>query len=554
MRFKGAFLKKTPTINQLENDQSSFIREEAGFSLLIVLLAISIIGGAFSSMLWYRSDAAIQRQAYAAGWQAFEIAKATRVFVRNATLNPVNLTSGVACCTQAQVQAQGGFIAIPLQDLINAGHLPAGFNARSPLDQQFTAYAGSYPLVPNPLAAGFPITGYLTSLTAGGGNRAASVASARTAAAMMQGAREAGLSSSAPLVVGGINQSEDCNPGDPAVVIWDTGCIGQTEWANATNTISAGGIPINAGDIIVPTWRAIDHDLRALMRYPQPENVGANTMLTDLHFGDATNFAANPDTAGNDNRVNINNLNGLDVSQLVLADQGAGVNVAGSENEQGLAFSSGALTFNQLVMSVGGNVVAQQDMTATTGAELGQALVGDGQVNIASGLSADDLIVTGDVTMNGNAVSLNSGNMSVTGATTAIGRAAFTTIGSAGAVNNLNVGSIGVAGPGQTVTNAVNNLEAFQLEGAANVFNAVQMTGGVVDISGANPYNIGGNPYGARFGAITGANDVDAAAGTTVRFENGAAIGTLSARELHVNRCSGQCPDEESNNPVNVNP
>ncbi|MBK68052.1 MAG: hypothetical protein CMP22_07990 [Rickettsiales bacterium] len=532
--------------NRFKNKVRNMLFKEDGFSLLLVLLATGVIAGVFSSILFYKTDVAIQKQAHAAGWHAFEVAKATRVFVRNANLDPFVLTNGITCCTDANVQAQGGFINIPFQDLINAGHLPANFANITPLGQQLSAFAGSYPLVTNPQTLGFPIAGYVLSSTAGGSARAGQVADVQTASSMMLGAREAGLSSSAPLIIGGVNQSEDCNPGDPALIIWDTGCIGQNEF----NAVA--GFGLNEGDLLVPTWRSIDHDLRALMRYEQPENVGANTMLTDLHMGDATDFAANPDAVGADNRVNINNLNGLDISSLVLADQAAIADLAGSEDEKVRQFGVGNLAFTELVISVAGNVNAAQNFSAgDVGAVGGGSAVVDGDLRATSGLTATDLMVANAIEMNGNAIGFNANSITINNATTQIARSTFSNTGQ---ITQLNIGGVALATNPQVIADSITNLESLDVQGIVTAFNNIAMSGGTVNVTGGNNYMVGAVPFDVRAGSIENIGNIVTSAATDVQFESGAGINRLDTRRVYVNQCSGDCVDETTNNPIDVTP
>lgn len=543
-------------IHKYHKNKNTFFQEEGGFSLLLVLLFIGVVSGGFTAAFWSQSEQHISRQAYASGWHLVEVSKAARVFVRDAALTSVVLSSGVPCCTQTDVELQGGSIEVPFQDLIDSGHLSPLLVNENALGQSLRVFAASYPPVVNPAAQNEVIASYVITDTAVAGTRTDNIIGAKTSSALMLGARDSGLSASAPLVIAGAAFGDDCG-GNPSVMIWDTGCLNQNDVDIIT--ADAGGIAIDDGQVIVPTWRVLDHDMRALMRFPQPENPSANQMFTDLHLGDPVDFAANPDTAGVDNRVDLENVDSVTMSGLELANQGgpgAGVN---DENETTLAFDM--VAYNELVMAVGGNVTGINNMSlqVTHGAEVGQSVNTVGDIFVADGVSVEeDLNVAQDIRVIGNATSLTTqGNLTVGAEMVGLSTVTLTTLEGAGpgqAIPDVDMQPGNGFATAGIYTQAITGLEQFAVsdQGTVNVLNQIDMAGGTITVTGGAPL---GGGFDARFGAIQGASgNITFNTATRPQFLGGGSFGASTMSGLHTNICNGQCPEETTNDGADVSP
>lgn len=529
-----------------------FVREE-GFSLLLVLLFIGVISSVFTVTFWRQSEQYINRQAYASGWHLVEVSEAARVFVRNASMNPVILTSGIQCCSQADVQNQGGSIEIQLNDLVASGHLSPLLNFENGLNQDLRVFAASYTPVADPLTQDLVITSYVVTDAAVAGTRSAMITNPRTAAALMLGARDAGMSASAPTIIAGVNLSDDCG-GDPAVMVWDTGCLTQDDVNTITDSadgIADGvGLVVGDGQVIVPTWRVIDHDLRAMMRYPQPENPSGNQMFTDLHFGDPVDFAANPDTAAVDNRVDMLNVGDAEMAQLSLENQG-GPGFAGSEAESALVFDM--VAYNEMVLAVGGDVnrTGNLNLEVTFGADVGESVNVVGDIFVANSVAVEeDLNVTNAILVEGDGVAMAIGGDAVfTGTATSFSEASFSSVDGGGAgvpVPDIDLQAGNGFAEADFFAQNVTSLDQIQANDSVfNVLNQLQMAGGTIDVVGGAPF---GGGYEARFGSISqvsGAVDINSAA--PPRLLGGGEFGPSTMSVLHTNICSGDCPDETTN-------
>lgn len=571
VNFKGLFyvlfiktyIDRLLQIKSRDRKASSQIFDESGFSLLLVLLSIGFVGSVLSGAIWYQTDAALRKNAEAAGWHLVQLSKAARVFVRDAAITPVALASGVICCSANNVQTSvtPGSIEITVPDLINAGHLPAAFTSVNPLSQNMRVFAASYPPTTTPATGGQPIAGYVITDPPAINSRAAALANANMAVALMEGAREAGLSSSAPLIVGGNNLGDNCS-GSPAVMIWDTGCLNQTD-VNTVTAASGTAITVNDGMVIVPSWRSVDHDLRALMRYPQPENVGANTMLTDMQFGTPGVAVAGvetytDDTGGANNRVNIINAGALTLSELRVVPQGF------NDDPWTLTYNDAAGTAttmaniqNQVLDLAGGlNMAGDMTLTDTAGSGLQRALWAENGSTISVIASVDvtggNMVVENESQLSDPDAELNTASLTVNTVTNIAGTTTNALGGSldgAGeATGSVGAISAGIGGnAGTIITEGVSNLEALEADGEIRVFNTLSQAGSItVGVTNPNPY-AGGSV--ARFQLLEG---------TTINvsgnalFEQGGNFGNepITIRQLHVNQCAGDCPDETTNDPV----
>lgn len=523
--------------------------KEDGFSLLIVLLFVGVIGSLFSGMLWYQQGEALRKKSFAAGWHLVQLSKAARIYVRDRSSSGLPADSAF---TSPNLLISSVEVTVP--DLIAANLLPTGFSSINPLGQNVRIFADNYP--PNGAPVGQVPTAYLITEEATIGTRASVYATARNMVSLMQGAREAGMAASAPLIANGVNSSDDCS-GSPAVMIWDTGCLNATD----IDKVTGSAVAIAEGQVIVPAWRVVNQDFRALMRYQQPENLGANTMLTDLHMGHATDPLNNPDAGGVENRFNISNLGELTVAGLFAADQGGDGDETDALDLDEVGAIGGEANSTKHVLNITGNLIANSGLEVSNtpaNSALPRALYLPGNA-----AATNTLAIAGDATAQ---------TMTSAGTITSMQNAGTPTIVAVGAINtadvsgfeqvNLqNLGSaavpanLAVSGDGSTkgslIVQDVNAADTMDVDGTAagadvRVFTQVTMNG-----TGPRQIAIQNTPILLN-GVKLRAGTLEATTITTPETflnDGGRVNGSASFTSLDVTRCDGECPDNLSNNP-----
>jgi|GEM_PF-2201412 len=268
-------------------------RAQRGFSLMLALIFVTVFAGALAAIATFNSYEIRQNEARVTGAEMLQIAKAARLFTRNLMAKNTNLRSLVVGYTgnplpaltvnnelsNVLVSAQ----TIPLQLLKDAGFLPQNFgrsNGTTALGQKIYVVLTNWKMgtvQPDTVPTAFI---YIDK-------------SSKSTPLLMQVAvevaRKQGLSITAPRFEGATNKSAPCSRDtspNNASGLWDTGCLTNAEFDALMDVISGPGTyTLQAGAIMVPAWKTIQPDLRAVMRYPQPENPGFATMLTDLQMG-----------------------------------------------------------------------------------------------------------------------------------------------------------------------------------------------------------------------------------------------------------------------------
>lgn len=313
---------------------------QAGFSLVVTLFFAGAVAAILTSLIYSTSRQSTQGKATATGWQITKIAQAARIYVRdqNAARAPgFSVTdlapsgAGPRLVTMAQIKA--------------AGLLPDSYAEVTPLRQNIRIIAANYPVRGNPADSGTLPSAYILI---GDNEQTDSL----TANLITEGARKYGLSISAPRFdSSGTNVSADCGAaGEVSFSIWDTGCLNEADFNVLAAVLPTTEQVFVAGNLLVPSWRAILHDARAVMRFPQQENNNYNQMQTDLAMGtvrrnldgSCADFARintgdaalsetpvcnvfDDNTAGIQNRrFDIIGMGGLDADQLIAANQSAG--------------------------------------------------------------------------------------------------------------------------------------------------------------------------------------------------------------------------------------
>lgn len=277
---------------------SGIKRAQQGVSLLLALIFVAFFGGILLVLIRFDAREVRQNEARVTGWEAVEIARAARLYVRDRYANDPSLRTTAATPSQ-----------IALSTLKSSGYLAANFGRFASGHDISALNQEIYVVMTNWSANGLggSVTDLATVPSAFIYFRNSSRSAPDLIVTAVESARGFGASVTAPLFdLTGANRSADCRGGGPAVGIWDTGCLQQSEFAAMA---SAAGLPstvFSGGSLIIPAWKAIQPDLRAVMRYPQPENPGYATMLTSLQMGTPTG-----DCAQQANQVSITTLNSV---------------------------------------------------------------------------------------------------------------------------------------------------------------------------------------------------------------------------------------------------
>lgn len=287
----GRVHKKRTLVNQknLENTIQDR-RSESGVSLLISLLFVGLIASLLTQFVIQENEISARSNAAAAGWQLAEVARAARVYVRNNsfTVDPVinGVTDGIADNTFDKnnlAVGAGPFVpnpvAITIAELEAAGLLPENFATLNAFRQTIEIYAANFPLDGDPTDPATVATAYVFLDNDGRG-------SATLNARIAEQAQKFGMQVSAPLFNAAANISDPCGV-TPAASTWDTNCLTEAQFTSVTGQAFAAGM------LMAPAWKAYQHDPRTIARFPQPENVGAGTMLTNLNMGRLDLDAAN---------------------------------------------------------------------------------------------------------------------------------------------------------------------------------------------------------------------------------------------------------------------
>ncbi len=370
-------------INRIIRLRASAARDE-GFSLVVVLLFVGVITSLVVLMELESREARILNESRVAAWHLATVAKAARVYARDQSLPGGPLEKNVLAVAPQE---------ITVGTLIGARLLPPDFNPVNNLGQPVRVFAGNFPVSGDPLDDDTVATAYVF-LDQGGPQ-----ADAGMMQYVIEAAREYGVTASAPLFDEfGVNISDDCGVA-PSTAIWDSGCLTSGEYAFLLGNPAAELLP---GTLMIPAWRASDHDTRAVMRFPQPENPGYATMLTNLEMGssllDADGnciaevevFSPSPEGSGvcdvepddssiadwrdADRRVDFLNVGNMDVNRVILTDQPGSAEVEVSFTGDPLTPVYADVdgdersipgTFGDEVLNVTGNVDAMGGLQAT---------------------------------------------------------------------------------------------------------------------------------------------------------------------------------------------
>lgn len=565
---------------------------ERGVSLLLALIFCAFFGAILVTMARYGASEGRQTEARVAGWELVQIAKAARLYVRDQwAVNP-------AFKTAAAIPSR-----ITMATLKAGGYLPAGFgrvngvNDISALNQEIYVILANW----SPSGLGGALTSSTTIPSAFVYFRDGGKSSANLVLELVNNARRFGATLTAPLFdFVGVNRSAICRGAGPAISIWDTGCMTQNEFATIAGAIGVPAVFVGGG-VILPAWKAVQPDLRAVMRFPQPENPGFATMLTDLQMGTPSGdtnpldndpctgnhvFMTTLDAAGNpattdsgvcktldddaaiNRRYNIDRVGNLTTQRIIAAAQTADF---GGESAAPIIG-----TANDEVMQITGDAALSSDLRVFNVKALPAGVTH--RFNVPNGT------VLGE--RNAYIYSQNLARRGIATMTSASANSIFTDALTTSNFNSLNAGTTPGSNPSLNVTSVANingpltvngggaselitetfnaangNVHATDTTGQVQITGTLAMHGTAMSVGNAAPMtDSSGNTYSAVFGDITGASEITAA-NTQLLSSSGSisAHATLNTNRIDTVRClegskvTGACPNRQYVQP-NITP
>jgi hypothetical protein len=341
-----------------------FARRDAskGVSLLFALVFVALLGSALASIAAFNAYKVRESEAQVTALELMEIGKAARLYVRDQMITNAALRTIGANPTRISFAAlrAGGYLPasfMPATSRYGAGTGRGVAGAeQTVLGQNIYIVMTNWPIPP--VAGTVDPTSVPTAIVL---VQDSARSDGPLVTEIVRTMRAKGATLSVPLFNGaGIDpNTADCRSSGDAVGLWDTGCLTQAEYTRLAS-ILPGPPTFTAGSLVIPAWKIAQPDLRAMMRFPQPENPGFATMLTDLRMGrptgDTDAAAANPDddpctgnhmtittsetnvngaatdsglcavvsdTGADNNRFNINNVNNMALQRLIASPQAA---------------------------------------------------------------------------------------------------------------------------------------------------------------------------------------------------------------------------------------
>jgi len=435
--------------------------KNGGFSLLIALLFVLAFASALASFTFGRQGENLRVAAEISGWQAAQLARAARIHVRNQMMIDSNLDTTLDL-------AGGGPQEIRVHDLIDLALLPQGFGHRindnrynNNLGQHMRVIMANHPVDGDPNDPRTVPTAYIYFEN-----------SEKSSPALIQdmvtAARLENVAVSAPLYNGNVNVTGDCNGLGDTVIAWDTGCLSNTEF----NAITGDNFEI--GSLMIPAWRSVRFDNRALMRFPQPEIAGALTMTTPLEMAiitacdtiqipedNGTGFtmedsgiceASDDDAVANINvRHDLLNVNTLEMDSFLIDPQ----------TTDDVRFNSTTGT-SSIVTETNPAFITGNNATIT-----GDAKVFQGDVTISRRLTVDDSIIVSNATGVSTSVDIN-GTMN--------GGDGFIT-------DTITFDGQTIIGNDLGVTNTVENIPTTTIDNNMQVTNTVRVQNNILSIN-----------------------------------------------------------------------
>ena len=248
---------------------------------MLALIFVAFFGGILVTIARFNASEVRKTEASVAGWEMVELAKAARLYMRDQyAVNPAIRTTAATPNI------------IPYSALLSGGYLPSNFGSRTDaggnpinaLNQRVYVIMTNW----SPTGIGGDVTNPATVPSAFVYFAPGGKASNDLMVDIVSAIRQQNVALTAPLWdTTNTNRSADCRGGGPAVALWDTGCMPPGEFATLVGPLGLS-TTFAPGGLLMPAWKAVQPDLRAVLRYPQPENPGYATMLTDLGMGTPT--------------------------------------------------------------------------------------------------------------------------------------------------------------------------------------------------------------------------------------------------------------------------
>lgn len=267
--------------------KSEHYKQEQGFSLVLALIFTGLMAATIATIVTATNKSALEEQANAVGWYAARVAEAARVYVRDQAANPSS--SYTATSLDASPRR------VSFNNLFEKGLLPPHFSTVSPMNQNVWIIAVNHPYGGDPTDPGTVPTAYVYLED-----------SPRSAPSIIMSVAEELRRQGIPVIApsfsaAGDNISNNCG-GDPAISIWDTGCLDETTFDDMLAVVSSAAA-FGPGALVLPSWKNQNLDTRAVMRYPQPENPSSSTMMTDMDMAQVNRNNVTEQCA---NRVEVN--------------------------------------------------------------------------------------------------------------------------------------------------------------------------------------------------------------------------------------------------------
>lgn len=427
-------------------------KHQRGFGLVIALFAVAIVTGLLTSLYQFQSGQYLVREAKIVGLEAVKISRAARIYSRDQIALIPDLV------TQLSIQADGfggsGPQLIDPDDIINAGLLPQGFarnngtNFTNTLGQTINIYLANYPIDGDPTLASTVPTAYVVFLD---NTKTTSRLNQDIVATM----RSQDVAISTPVFNGATNVTGVCNGRGDTVALWDSGCLDTLDYDLLVDGVagdSSGDDIFIPGSLIIPTWRTVSFDTRAVVRFQQPEQTDVQTMLTNLEMAEMNDCSLGV------NFINIPGENSL-TSETTLCSALSDINTTGSEvdnrrsifgvnniiNSSGLIINPQTNDINISASGIVTSAISEPDAFDITGSFIG---VGDAVINGNTTNITGDLVVDKNITVSGD-----------TGGATLPASAAIGTINARrSSSTDLNVVSRAILSNDVTVGNVTENI------------------------------------------------------------------------------------------------
>lgn len=378
-------------------------RREGGFSLMLALIAVAVIGSAIALNLNLNNERMERERAGQTAWLVEQVSQAARLFIRDNSFSNPALWGRTPLCSAPREILVADLVPRYLSANIGIRRDATGTRFVTPLNQTVRVMAANSVINTGACSAAalnsIAPTAYVLLEPSDRTNPGAIIS-------LAESLTERSLPVIAPRFdAAGVNTSPNCS-GAPGTVQWDTGCLTAAQY----NFLHPSGV-FAQGHFGLPVWLTFRGDNRAIFRFPQPENPLAQTMTTDLRM------AASP---------NIN-CAAADQIQIRTSDPAA---LAAGQPTGSMMVPSGVCP----VTNDTNTADNRRDVTNVANIVMQRAIVTPQTTDsrLVGGIAAPvtetnpSLMVTGNVTVNGNVRSFANTNAFTSGATNLYGPASIT--------------------------------------------------------------------------------------------------------------------------------